>query len=249
MVFCRKHDREGTAMTDTERRAAAKQFANHWQGRGDEKQETQAFWMALLQKVYGVAEPDKYISFELPVKLDHTSFIDGYIPFTRALIEQKGRDIDLRKGYKQSDGSMLTPYQQARRYAGYLPHDQNPRWIIVCNFQEFQIHDMNRPNDEPEIVRLEDLPQEAHRLQFLVDTGSEHIKKEMEISLQAGELVGVLYDALLKQYKDPEDPETLKSLNKLCVRLVFCLYAEDAGIFGGKSMFHDYLQQYRAKDG
>jgi len=204
--------------------------------------------MALLQKVYGVAEPDKYISFELPVKLDHTSFIDGYIPFTCVLIEQKGRDIDLRKGYKQSDGSMLTPYQQARRYAGYLPHDQNPRWIIVCNFQEFQIHDMNRPNDEPEIVRLEDLPQEAHRLQFLVDTGSEHIKKEMEISLQAGELVGVLYDALLKQYKDPGDPETLKSLNKLCVRLVFCLYAEDAGIFGGKSMFHDYLQQYRAKD-
>ena len=235
-------------MTDAERRAAAKQFAADWQGRGDEKQETSLFWVALLQKVYGVTEPDKYISFELPVKLDHTSFIDGYIASTRVLIEQKGRDIDLRKGYKQSDGSMLTPYQQARRYAGYLPHDQNPRWIIVCNFQEFQIHDMNRPNDEPEIMRLEDLPQEAHRLQFLVDTGSEHIKKEMEISLQAGELVGVLYDALLKQYKNPDDSETLKSLNKLCVRLVFCLYAEDAGIFGGKSMFHDYLQQFRAKD-
>ena len=235
-------------MTDAERRAAAKQFAADWQGRGDEKQETSLFWVALLQKVYGVTEPDKYISFELPVKLDHTSFIDGYIASTRVLIEQKGRDIDLRKGYKQSDGSMLTPYQQARRYAGYLPHDQNPRWIIVCNFQEFQIHDMNRPNDEPEIMRLEDLPQEAHRLQFLVDTGSEHIKKEMEISLQAGELVGVLYDALLKQYKDPSDPETLKSLNKLCVRLVFCLYAEDAGIFGSKSMFHDYLQQYSTKD-
>ena len=229
-------------MTDTEKRAAAKRFAADWQGRGDEKQETSLFWIALLQKVYGVAEPDKYISFELPVKLDHTSFIDGYIPSTRVLIEQKGRDIDLRKGYKQSDGSMLTPYQQARRYAGYLPYNQVPRWIIVCNFQEFQIHDMNRPNDEPEIVRLEDLPQEAHRLQFLVDTGSEHIKKEMEISLQAGELVGVLYDALLKQYKNPEDPETLKSLNKLCVRLVFCLYAEDAGIFGGRNMFHNYLQ-------
>jgi hypothetical protein len=229
-------------MTDTEKRAAAKRFAADWQGRGDEKQETSLFWITLLQKVYDVAEPDKYISFELPVKLDHTSFIDGYIPSTRVLIEQKGRDIDLRKGYKQSDGSMLTPYQQARRYAGYLPYNQVPRWIIVCNFQEFQIHDMNRPNDEPEIVRLEDLPQEAHRLQFLVDTGSEHIKKEMEISLQAGELVGVLYDALLKQYKNPEDPETLKSLNKLCVRLVFCLYAEDAGIFGGRNMFHNYLQ-------
>jgi len=137
---------------------------------------------------------------------------------------------------------MLTPYQQARRYAGYLPYNQVPRWIIVCNFQEFQIHDMNHPNDEPEVLKLADLEKEFHRLQFLVDTGSEHIKKEMEISLQAGELVGVLYDALLKQYKDPGDPETLKSLNKLCVRLVFCLYAEDAGIFGNRSMFHDYLQ-------
>ena len=229
-------------MTDMEKRTAAARFAADWKGRGDEKQETSLFWIALLQKVYGIEEPDKYISFEVPVKLDHTSFIDGYIESTRVLIEQKGREIDLRRGYKQSDGSMLTPYQQARRYAGYLPHDQNPRWIIVCNFQEFQIHDMNRPNDEPEVLKLADLEKEFHRLQFLVDTGSEHIKKEMEISLQAGELVGVLYDALLKQYKDPGDPETLKSLNKLCVRLVFCLYAEDAGIFGNRSMFHDYLQ-------
>lgn len=235
-------------MTDMERRAAAAQFAADWQGRGDEKQETSLFWIALLQKVYGVEEPDKYIAFEVPVKLGHTSFIDGYIESTRVLIEQKGRDIDLKKGYKQSDGSMLTPYQQARRYAGYLPHNQNPRWIVVCNFQEFRIHDMNRPNDEPEILKLKDLEKEYHRLQFLVDTGSEHIKKEMEVSLQAGELVGVLYDALLKQYKNPGDPETLKSLNKLCVRLVFCLYAEDAGIFGGKSMFHDYLQRYSARD-
>ena len=83
---------------------------------------------------------------------------------------------------------MLTPFQQARRYAGYLPHDKNPRWIVVCNFQEFRIHDMNRPNDEPEVLKLADLEREAHRLQFMVDTGSEHIKK-IEISLQAGKLV------------------------------------------------------------
>ena len=107
---------------------------------------------------------------------------------------------------------------------------------------------MNRPNDEPEVLKLADLEKEFHRLDFLVNTGKEHIKKEMEISLQAGELVGVLYDALLKQYKDPTAPETLKSLNKLCVRLVFCLYAEDAGIFGSKSMFHDYLEHHRAED-
>ncbi len=150
---------------------------------GDEKQETQAFWLALLQKVYGVEEPEKWIAFEVPVKLDHTSFIDGLIAETRVLIEQKGQDIDLKKAYKQSDGSLLTPYQQARRYAGYLPHDRNPRWIVVCNFREFQIHDMNRPNDEPEVLKLENLEKEYHRLALLVDMGNAQIKKEMEISL------------------------------------------------------------------
>ena len=235
-------------MTDAERRAAAKQFTIDWNNRGDEKQDTQTFWMALLQRVFGVEEPDKYISFEVPVKLSHTSFIDAYIDETRVLIEQKGKDINLKKGYKQSDDSMLTPFQQARRYAGYLPHDKNPRWIIVCNFQEFHIHDMNRPNDEAEVVLLADLEKEYHRLHFLVDTGNENIKKEMEVSLKAGELVGVLYDALLKQYKDPENAKTLKSLNALCVRLVFCLYAEDAGIFGGHGKFHDYMQKHKRID-
>ena len=232
-------------MTDVQQRAAAKEFVKYWTGRGDEKQETQRFWMDLLRNVYGVAEPEKTVEFECPVKLDHVSYIDAYLPATRVLIEQKGADIDLRRGYKQSDGSMLTPYQQARRYAGYLPHDRNPRWIVVCNFREFHIHDMNRPNDEPEVVALADLEKEYHRLNFLVDTGDENIKKEMEISLQAGEIVGILYDALLKQYKDPESPETLKSLNALCVRLVFCLYAEDAEIFGGHGKFHDYLQRHQ----
>lgn len=233
-------------MTDVQQRATAKAFIEYWTGRGDEKQETQRFWIDLLRNVYGVAEPEKAIEFEYPVKLDHVSFIDGYIRETRVLIEQKGADIDLRRGSKQSDGSMLTPYQQARRYAGYLPHDMNPRWIVVCNFREFHIHDMNRPNDEPEVMALADLEKEYHRLNFLVDTGDENIKKEMEISLQAGEIVGTLYDALLKQYKDPESLETLKSLNALCVRLVFCLYAEDAEIFGGHGKFHDYMQRHQS---
>ena len=235
-------------MTDIQQKAAAKQFVKDWLGHGDEKQETQRFWIDLLQNVFGLEQATKAIEFEVRVKLDHTSFIDGYIKDTHVLIEQKGMDIDLKKGYKQSDGSLLTPFQQARRYAGYLPHNMNPRWIVVCNFQEFHIHDMNRPNDTPEVIKLEELENEYHRLQFLVDTGSERIKKEMEISLQAGELVGKLYDALLKQYHSPASEEELKSLNMLCVRLVFCLYAEDAGIFGGHSMFHDYLKKKADKD-
>ena len=235
-------------MKAVEQQKAAKQFAKDWMGRGDEKQETQAFWLALLQKVYGVEEPEKYIAFELPVKLDHTSFIDGYIDETRVLIEQKGQDISLTKGAKQSDGSVLTPFQQARRYAGFLPHSKNPRWIIVCNFQEFNIHDMERPNDPPEVVKLAELETEYYRLSFLTDTGSEHLKQEMRVSIEAGEIVGKLYDALLKQYKNPESAEAQKSLNKLCVRIVFCLYGEDAGLFEKKSLFHDYLAQYDAKN-
>lgn len=229
-------------MTEKQQRDTAKAFVSYWKNHGDEKQDTQRFWMDLLQNVLDVENPSQFIEFEVPVKLDHTSFIDGYIPATHVLIEQKSSEVDLKKGHKQSDGSLLSPFQQARRYAGFLPHDQNPRWIVVCNFLEFQIHDMNRPNDEPEILRLDDLETEFYRLHFLVDTGNTNIKKEMEISLQAGDIVGVLYDALLEKYKDPSDPETLKSLNALCVRLVFCLYAEDAGIFGSHGMFHDYLK-------
>ena len=103
---------------------------------------------------------------------------------------------------------------------------------------------MERPNGEPQEILLKDLEKEYYRLSFLVDTGSEHLKKEMEVSIKAGEIVGLLYDALLKQYKDCTNEESLKSLNILCVRLVFCLYAEDAGIFGKHDIFLDYLRQY-----
>lgn len=231
-----------------EKRAAIRKFINDWKGRGDEKQDTQSFWLSLLRTVYDVPNPATFIEFEKPVQLSHQSYIDGYIATTRVLIEQKGAAIDLSKGQKQSDGSFLTPFGQARRYAGYLPHELNPRWIVVCNFTEFQIHDMNRPNDEPQVVKLEDLEKEYHRMNFLVDTGDENTQRELNLSIAAGELVGELYDALLAQYKDPEDPETLKSLNMLCVRLVFCLYAEDAGVFGRHNMFHDYLKDYAVKD-
>lgn len=235
-------------MTEKDQKAAAKAFAAFWKDKGYEKGESQAFWMSLLRDVYGIEHPEQFISFEDQVKLDHTSFIDGYIDATHVMIEQKGLGKDLRKGIKQSDGSILSPFQQAKRYAAELPYSKRPRWIITCNFAEFLVYDMEKPNGEPEQILLKDLPKEYYRLQFLVDTGNENLKKEMEISLKAGNLVGKLYDAILKQYKNPDDPETLKSLNKLCVRLVFCLYAEDAGIFGKHQVFHDYLKKYPASE-
>ena len=229
-------------MTDTKQKVAARKFAAYWKDKGYEKGQSQTFWLTLLSDVLGVEDVGSFITFEEQVKLDHTSFIDGIIPSTHVLIEQKSLDKNLKAAIRQSDGSLLSPFQQAKRYATELPYSQRPRWIVICNFAEFHVYDMERPGGDPEVILLKDLEKDYYRLQFLVDIRNEHIKKEMEISLQAGELVGVLYDTLLKQYKDPSDPSTLQSLNKLCVRLVFCLYAEDAGIFGDKNMFHDYLR-------
>lgn len=233
-------------MTEKQQQQAAAKFAEEWAGKGYEKGESQPFWMALLHNVYGVDHAEKYISFENQVKLSNTSFIDGYIEETHVLIEQKGLDKDLRKPIKQSDGTMLTPFQQAKRYAAELPYSKRPRWVVVCNFQSFLVYDMEQPNGEPEEILLKDLGTEYYRLQFLVDTKAQHLKKEMEVSIQAGNIVGSLYNEILQQYINPESPESLKSLNILCVRLVFCLYAEDAGIFGRHGMFHDYLAMFPA---
>ena len=234
-------------LTDAQQRNAAKKFAAEWEGRGYEKGETHAFWMELLQTVCGVVNPAQFITFESQVVLGHTSFIDAYIPETKVMIEQKSLDVDLNKPAKQSDGSMLTPYQQAKRYADQLPNSQRPRYIVVCNFQTFHVHDMEHPHDAPEVIQLADLPKEYHRLAFLTDVNKAHLKREMELSIKAGEIVGKIYDCILKHYHDPSAESTLKSLNMLCVRLVFCLYAEDAGIFV-KDQFHDYLARFDARD-
>lgn len=234
-------------MNATQQRAAAKSFAAYWKGKGYEKGESQAFWLSLLRDVYGVEHPEQFITFEEQVHLDHTSFIDGTIPSTKVLIEQKGLGKDLKKPIKQSDGTLLTPFQQAKRYITELPLSQHPRWVVTCNFEKFFVYDMERPGGEPEEILLENLEKEYYRLQFLVDNGSEHLKREMEVSIAAGEIVGLLYDAFHKQYADPDSEHALKSLNVLCVRLVFCLYAEDAGIFGHHGMFHDYLAEFDSR--
>ncbi|MBR6783050.1 MAG: class I SAM-dependent DNA methyltransferase [Clostridia bacterium] len=236
-------------MTDNERSRKAKKFADDWKDRGDEKSDSQSFWLALVRDVLGVAEPEKFILFEERVKLDHTSFIDGHIPSTHVLIEQKKKGLNLRSPIRQSDGTLLNPFQQAQRYSAALPYSQRPRWIITCNFEEFLIYDMEKPTGEPESILLKDLAKEYYRLQFLVEEKSELVKREEIVSIQAGELVGKLYDAILKQYIHPEDKASLHSLNILCVRLVFCLYAEDSGIFGGDhNLFHNYIKSFDVRD-
>ena len=242
-------------MTQTEQQRAAKKFSQDWQGKGYEKGESQKFWLDLLCNVYGVQDFANFVYFENQIKEQFTdktitNFIDIYIPSTKVMIEQKSQDKDLRSPIKQSDGSLLNPFQQARKYIAGLPLSQHPRWVVTCNFKSFLVYDMENPNGEPEEILLENLEKEYYRLSFLTDAGNIHLKKELEISKKAGDIIGEIYDAILKQYKDADNPSpaTLKSLNMLCVRIVFCLYAEDAEIFGHKSMFGDYLKQQEAKN-
>ena len=233
-------------MTEHQQRLAAKQFAEYWNGRGYERGESQPFWLSLLRDVMGIEHPEQYISFEDQVHLDHTSFIDGYISATKVMIEQKSRGKNLNAPIKQSDGSLLTPFQQAQRYMVNLPYSKMPRWVITSNFEEIWVYDMERPGGEPEKILVKDLAKEYYRLSFLVNTEAIHLQREMEVSFKAGELVGQLYDALLPQYRNPDSPQTLHSLNVLCVRLVFCLYCEDAGQFNQHDAFHDYLMGFDA---
>ena len=232
-------------MNAAQQAAAAKEFAEKWKGKGYEKGESQLFWVDLLKSVYGVDNPTDFMECEVQVMLEHTSFIDVYLPSTKVMIEQKSIGKDLSKPIKQSDGTMLTPMQQLKRYAAALGYYKYPRWGITCNFEEFYIYDMANPNSEPEILKLADLPKEYNRLNFLVDTTHDNIKKELEVSLNAGTLVGKMYEYLYAQYGDEPTDKMLKSLNMLIVRLVFCMYAEDSGIFGRKDMFMDYLNDFR----
>ncbi len=233
--------------TEKQMAKAAAEFAERWKGRGYERGESQPFWIDLLSNVFGIETPsDGFILFEDHRMVDSSNFIDGRIPSTRVLIEQKSLGKDLRAGIRQSDGSLLNPFQQARRYVVSLPVSEHPRWIITCNFSEFLVYDMEQPNGEPEQILLENLGKEYYRLMFLVDAKNEHLSKEMQVSMQAGEIVGRIYDALLSQYDD-SSAEALRWLNILCVRIVFCLYAEDAGVFR-HDQFHDFLVTYEAKD-
>ncbi len=238
-------------MTDAEQREAARQFVNKWNRRGNEDEDGRSYWIDLLQNVLGMENVTDRVDFEKKVYVDgNKKRIDAYIPETRVLIEQKSLGKALDQKIHNSGDIDLTPYEQAKRYNDNLSFDERARWIITCNFAQIWIYDMNQANSkdiEPLKIELTDLQTKFSRLNFLVKKDVKHLSHEMEISIKAGDIVGKLYNAFIKQYKDPTNEHSLKSLNALCVRIVFCLYAEDAGIFGERAMFHDYMQSFRTE--
>ena len=234
-------------MTDAQQREAARQFYYKWKDKGREDEDARSLWIEILQEIMGVDHVTDRLDFEKKVigEDGNVKRIDVYIPETRVLIEQKSLGIALDK--PQSGHKGKTPYEQAKEYDNGLPFDEKARWIVTSNFAEIWIYDMNQKKPAPVKLKLSDLQSKYHMLDFLVNKTAKEVTDEMQISLQAGEIVGLLYDAFHKQYKNQDDPENLKSLNKLCVRIVFCLYAEDAGVFGKKSMFRDYMEQFDAQ--
>lgn len=238
-------------MTDAEQREAARQFVNKWHGKGNEDEDGRSYWIDLLHNVLGMENVTDRVDFEKKVYVDgNKKRIDAYIPETRVLIEQKSLGKALDQKIHNSGDIDLTPYEQAKRYNDNLAFSEKARWIITCNFAQIWIYDMDQANTKefaPVKLELADIQTKYSLLDFLIKKEVKAISHEMEISIKAGDIVGKLYDAFIKQYKDPTNEHSLKSLNALCVRLVFCLYAEDAGIFGERAMFHDYLQSYRTE--
>ena len=238
-------------LTDTEQREAARQFVNKWRGKGNEDEDGRSYWIDLLHNVLGMENVTDRVDFEKKVYVDgNKKRIDAYIPETRVLIEQKSLGKALDQKIQNSGDIDLTPYEQAKRYNDNLAFSERARWIITCNFAQIWIYDMDQANSKdfaPLKLELDEIQIKYPLLDFLIKKEVKKISHEMEISIKAGDIVGKLYDALIKQYKDPTNEHSLKSLNALCVRLVFCLYAEDAGIFGEHGMFHDYLQSYRTE--
>ena len=234
-------------MTEAQQREAARQFYYRWTGKGREDEDARSYWIEVLSDILGVENVTQRVDFEKKVvgPDGNTKRIDVYIPETHVLIEQKSLGIPLDKPQAGHNG--MTPYEQAKMYDNGLPHSEKARWIVTSNFSDIWIYDMEERKTEETVVKISllDLPSKYHMLDFLVKKEVKKISDEMAVSLQAGEIVGVLYDAFLKQYKEPGREETLKSLNKLCVRIVFLLYGEDAGILGKKGMFHDYMERFQ----
>ena len=235
-------------MTDAQQREAARQFYYRWNGKGKEDEHARSYWIELLHDVLGVEDVTQRVEFEKKLigSKGSTERIDVYIPETRVIIEQKTLGIPLDKPQPGHDNK--TPYEQAKGYDNYLPFSERARWIVLSNFAEIWIYDLDAKKPEPVKMMLDELPVKYHILDFLTNKKTKTITEEVELSKAAGELVGKIRDRFLTQYNDPLAKRTQKSLNILCVRLVFCFYAEDAGLFGAKDAFSRYILQYKPGD-
>lgn len=243
MINTFKNDKGVFNMDD--RKILIKDFADRWRGKGYEKGDTQQFW---IQALHSIGYPDvNNILFEH--HLPSGGFIDVWIPDANVLIEQKSINIDLDKP-ELRQGKQKTPLEQALDYADELPLLQQPRYILTCNFNTFRVYDRGQwsksqlKNHAFEFT-LDELAEHLEYMDFIINSEDSRFEKEKIVSIQAGELIGKLYDLMHESYIDPDSEKSMHDLNVLCVRLVFCLYCEDADLFN-KNAFYNYLKDIPA---
>lgn len=236
---------------------AAQKFVAEWKNRGEEDKDYVEFWEDLLEDVFGVPKARKEIEPQSKVKFEgSTKRIDIRVKTSKVVIEQKSNDVNLDLKQKQSGKDAngkpleLTPMEQAIRYYNNLDKPDQGRYVIVSNFKEFRIWDSYHKNAPIKRIALEELPSRWRELKFLVEAyrpeGYVDEKREERISSTASDYIRNLYDTIYASKKEWTKPE-LQSLNMFCVRVVFCLFAEDAGIFDD-GQFSTFLDKFTAKD-
>lgn len=210
-------------------RARAAAFAKEWADDGYEKGQTQLFYRDFFE-VFGV--PVKRVaSFEEPVKNlgDKRGFIDLFWKGV-LLVEQKSAGRDLKKAKKQ-----------ALDYFPGLRDVDLPRYILLSDFQSFELYDLEE--DEAVAFRLSDLPKNVEKLGFILGLQKRTFKDQDPVNIKASELVGKLHDALEEAGYVGHD------LEQFLVRIVFCLFADDTGIFEPRDVFLDLLETRTREDG
>ena len=210
-------------------RTRAATFAHDWRNATYEKGETQSFYNAFFQ-VFGV-QRRSVARYETHVaKLDNRSgFIDLFWPGV-LLVEQKSAGRDLKAAY-----------EQAGEYFDALPERERPRYILVSDFQTFELHDL----DERETLKftLADLPAHVDSFGFIMGVQRRTFRDQDPANIKAAELVGKLHDALAATGYQGHD------LEQFLVRIVFCLFADDTGIFEPRDIFLDFIETRTRKDG
>jgi hypothetical protein len=209
-------------------RARCARFAEQWRDASDEDAEAKSFWDALFE-AFG-ANRRQLARYEHPVKLPGgtTKFID-VLWKTQLLVEQKSRGKNLDDARAQGQD-----------YIPYLPADARPRYLVVSDFARFDVEDLH--TGERHQFRLEELADNASVLGFLGGYQPRRPSLEAPVNIQAVELLGDLHDALKEGKYPPHD------LERLLVRILFCLFAEDTGLFDPDA-FTDYIVNRTREDG
>jgi hypothetical protein len=217
-----------SALTINEVRRRLQAFSKEHENDSDEKQHAQQFWRDFYA-CFGLSKSSASMFEARVAKINgKRGYIDSFIP-SLLLVEQKSLNRDLQNAYEQALEYALAVKDEAEK----------PRYIITCDFQTFHVYDLHGTSKEPLICKLNELHKHASWFMFLAEKKLETIVEETPINRKAAYQISKLHDKLL------EDNFVGKDLELFLTRLLFCLFADDTGIFGEDNQFTNYIQNTR----